>query len=283
MLKIAESAVIPNASERLAMESSTLSNMVDSVAAFLPSIFNGVASTFSGFNKVEAEVKTVGTTTIDNLTRRENNLLSALNSTDFEDMTNFGVPVGVGFKGELLGYADTVIAQQKYYEADTVKHLQEFYVYLSVLVSNKDARMSLKDQTRNYKAIEAERRGFDKNMQSFFGTSQTNTVQYTKGVKSHAEFGTYLSKLVAICRIDDKRERQAVKDLIEKISVVCDTLIAQAKDGTITNFTPEVTKNIHEGMLTMAKLVESYGLFLHRRTELVASREQLIEKLEKRF
>ena len=71
--------------------------------------------------------------------------------------------------------------------------------------------------------------------------------------------------------------------LIEKISVVCDTLIAQAKDGTITNLTPEVTKNIHEGMLTMAKLVESYGLFLHRRTELVASREQLIEKLEKRF
>ena len=283
MLKIAESEFVPNASERLAMESSTLSNMVDSVAAFLPSIFNGVASTFSGFNKVEAEVKTVGTTAIDNLTRRENNLLSALNSTDFEDMTNFGVPVGVGFKGELVDYADTVLTQQKYYEADTVKHLQEFYVYLSVLVSNKDARMSLKDQTRNYKAIEAERRGFDKNMQSFFGTSQTNTVQYTKGVKSHGEFATYLSKLVAVCRIDDKRERQAVKDLIEKISVVCDTLITQSKDGTITNLTPEVTKNIHEGMLTMAKLVESYGLFLHRRTELVASREQLIEKLEKRL
>lgn len=34
MLKIADSAFVPNASERLAMEANTLSNMVDSVVAF---------------------------------------------------------------------------------------------------------------------------------------------------------------------------------------------------------------------------------------------------------
>ena len=283
MLKIADSAFVSNASERLAMEANTLSNMVDSVVAFLPSIFSGVASTFSGFNKVSDEVKFAGNTAIDNLTRRENNLLAELARTEFDDMTNFGVPVGVGFKGSLIDYADTVSRLQTYYQEDTAKHLQEFYVYMSVLVSNKDARLSLKDQSRVYKGIETERKQFDAQVQSFFGTSQSNTVQYTKGAKSHTEFGSYLSKLTSICRIDDKRSRQAVSDLIEKISVVCDTLIKQAKDGTITNLTPEVTKNIHEGMLTMAKLVESYGLFLHRRTELVASREQLIEKLEKRL
>ena len=283
MLKISEGTVIASASEQLAMESNMLANLVDSIAKFLPSVLSQASTAFSGFNKESAEAKQIGSVNIDSLTRRENALLTQIVAADFEDMTNFGVPVGVGFKGKLNDYADTVLAQQKYYEADTVKHLQDYYVYLSVLVSNKDARQSLKDQSRMYQAIEKERAGFDKSMQSYFGTGTTNTIQYTKGADTHNEFISYMSKLTAICKIDDLRERKAVADLIEKISVVCNVIIEQSKDGTISHITPEVTKNIHEGMLVMAKLVESYGLFIHHRTELVASRSQLIEKLEKRF
>ena len=283
MLKIPESNVIASASEQLAMESNMLSNLVTSIVKFLPSVLNQASVAFSGFNKESSEAKHAGSVNIESLTRRENALLSQIVSSDFADMTNFGVPVGVGFRGSLNDYADTVLAQQKYYQTDTVKHLQDYYVYLSVLVSNKDARQSLKEQTRMYQDIEKERAGFDKSMKSYFGTGTSNTVQYTKGVDSHNEFVSYMSKLTAVCKIDDLRERKAVSDLIEKISMVCNAIIEQSTDGTISHITPEVTKNIHDGMLAMAKLVESYGFFIHHRTEMVASRSQLIEKLEKRF
>lgn len=283
MLAISPAAVIPNAGEQLAMEANVLSNLVDSIAQFMPSVLATATSAFSGFNKESEEVKHVGNVNIESLTRRENALLTTLVSTDFEDMTNFGVPVGVGFKGKLNDYADTMMVQQKYYETDTVKHLQDYYVYLSVLISNKDARLSLKDQSKLYKDIEKERAGFDRSIQSYFGTGNSNTIQYTKGADNHNDFVSYMAKLTAISRIDDLRERKAVSDLIEKITAVTNALIEQTKDGEISHITPEVTKNIHEGMTTMATLVSSYGLFLHHRTELVASREQLIEKLEKRF
>jgi hypothetical protein len=80
MLKILESNVIASASEQLAMESNVLSNLVDSIVKFLPSVLNQASVAFSGFNKESSEAKHAGSVNIESLTRRENALRSRRSS-----------------------------------------------------------------------------------------------------------------------------------------------------------------------------------------------------------
>lgn len=270
-------------SRQLALEAEVLGNMVQSIAKFFPSVFKDFNE---GASKYLSNITawSFDSVKLQNFSRRENTLLDQLNSVPFEEMENFKVPVPEGFKGNLVSYSSLLIEDKDYFYDTFIPALENFYVILSSVATNKDARLSLRNDTQAYKKLAEMRIARDKAQQKFF-TSNGHDVQikFPVAFESKDQVAVYYSRLNELSTHDHSDILRLVKDKIVAIGAVISSLVSQTENGTIKNVTPEVVKSLQAGTYEMASQIEFFAIYMYRCMSLISTRETLDAKLASRF
>lgn len=269
-------------SRQLALEAEVLGNMAQSIAKFFPSVFKDFNE---GASKYLSNLTawTFDTFKLQGFTKRESSYLDELVKVPFAEMENFKVPVPEGFKGNLNAYTALLIEDKAYFYDTFVPALENFYVILSSVVTNKDARLSLRDDVQAYKKLAQMRTARDKAEQKFFTNSNEAQIKFPIAFENAGEVGSYYTKLNELSTHDHSQLLKMVKDKIVSIGSVVNALVEMTESGAIKNVTPEVVKSLHAGTYEMASQIEFFAIYLYRCNSLLSTREVFDAKLAARF
>ena len=269
-------------SRQLALEADVLGNMVQSIAKFFPSVFKDFNE---GASKYLSNISawSFDSAKLQGFAKRELPYIKELSEVPFEEMENFKVPVPEGFKGALVPYSTLLIEDKDYFYETFVPALENFYVILSSVATNKDARMSLRDDVQAYKKLADMRTARDKAQQKFFGSTHDVAIKFPIAFQSNNDVSVYLTKLNELATHDHSQLIKLVKDKIISIGSVITALVDMAESGTIKNMTPEVVKSLHAGTYEMASQIEFFAIYIYRCSTLLSTREVFDTKLAARF
>ncbi len=269
-------------SRQLALEAQVLGNMVQSVAKFFPSVFEDFNE---GASKYLSNISawSFDASKLQGFLKREIPYLKELSQVPFEEMENFKVPVPEGFKGALVPYTTMLIEDKDYFYDTFVPALENFYVILSSVATNKDARMSLRDDAQAYKKLADMRTARDKAHLKFFGSNNDIGLKFPIAFPAVSDVEVYYSKLNELSTHDHSQLLKMIKDKIVSIGAVINSLVDMTETGTIKNMTPEVVKSLQAGTYEMASQIEFFAIYMYRCSSLLSTREVFDTKLAARF
>lgn len=269
-------------SRQLALEAQVLGNMVQSVAKFFPSVFEDFNE---GASKYLSNISawSFDASKLQGFLKREIPYLKELSQVPFEEMENFKVPVPEGFKGALVPYTTMLIEDKDYFYDTFVPALENFYVILSSVATNKDARMSLRDDAQAYKKLADMRTARDKAHLKFFGYNNDIGLKFPIAFPAVSDVEVYYSKLNELSTHDHSQLLKMIKDKIVSIGAVINSLVDMTETGTIKNMTPEVVKSLQAGTYEMASQIEFFAIYMYRCSSLLSTREVFDTKLAARF
>ena len=241
----------------IALEASVLSNMVDTIKSVFPDMLANLKNSFfSTQNLPNIQIQ---------MSSDHQFIVKEIKAFPFTEYGNLSVAVPEGFKGDYVSYLKELINATDSLKELSNKIIKPYYVYLSVFLSNKDAKKSTHNNDSFYKQINASRDKVSKDIGKFFNPTDPTAklkvnklIHNTGGVKDVSEFSTLLKSHIDKVDISE----------ISKMSNQCLDLLAMIVDeinkGNITNVTPEITTNLSNGAYEVAKELEMFSVVYFR-------------------
>lgn len=243
--------------EYISMEASVLSNMVDTIKGIFPEMLSNLKTAFNSTEELpKIEIKMSG---------EHKFIVNEIKAFPFSEYGELSTVVPEGFHGNYLDYMKVLIHSTDVLRAVPEKIIKPYYVYLSVFLSNKDAKKSTTDNEAFYKGVRAGREKLNHEIGRFFNDSDPTSklrinklIHNSSGIKDMFEFSELLKKQVDKVDISElnKTSRQCM-DLL-------DIIMKQIKEGTIANVTPETTKNLANGAYEIARELEFFSVVYFR-------------------
>lgn len=268
--------------QAIAMEAEVLSNMVKSIAKYFPSLFEGFSaistqlSNLVGFTTKPAEQK--------ELDRRQQALVDAIMPLDYSFLTGTTIPVPEGFVGRPADYARDLQDVLMYYKEISLEATKDFYVTIAAVLTNKDQKISLHDETRKFKALERQREDRNKELMKHFQRSSTMAGQkYGKLFGAHVELAQYFKEVNRLRDALPGYDLDEIRELTHRVVDTLEALINQVESGGDMRITPEVAKNLSDGAYEIAKQIEFFAINYYRAQVLINVTDSVVERLERRL
>lgn len=278
-----ETSVIEcNAYKAIALEAEILSNTVTTIGKFFPQFMQTVNAGFSKLNALSGFSGDMKSGKM--LTSAEKNILSHLANVEYTDLERLALDVPEGFKGNIVSYVQTLLEGFQYFDTEMQKNLDEFYIKVASILTNKDAKLSLRDDSRVYSKMAKERQDENSKVGKYFkpGSSQATLNYGTCFSRNDDVYNFFMdahtleSKLKAI-------DLNVISSKTSKINDALESLIKQVNAGTIERVSPEVTKNLAAGAHEMASQVEYFAIHYYRCMAILTSASLVTEKLARRL
>ena len=259
--------------EAIALESTLLANMVNSVKNYFPGFMESIKPAFDSLSNITPP-------TLSKLFKSKT-LEDKLNEAKYENVKYLKVSVPEGFNGNYLEYLELLNETLSYFDA-SYQSINEYYVLVSSIVTNKEAKKSLKDETKEYKDLEKSRMALNDKISDMFKARSTEALStFGKHFKTNKEY----SGAVVAASVLDRHLRainiETVKGKVKQIVDVLSILIEQADKGNIAYMTPEVTKNIAFGAKEVAHQVEFLSVNLYRTIGALTALDDTSERVER--
>jgi hypothetical protein len=160
-----------------------------------------------------------------------------------------------------------------------------FYGFLATFASNKEAKISLTDTTKIYKALEEEHKVLKKEGVSYFGDLRHNASSSVLGscFYDFEQFRKTQQTSSTLCKDLSVKQATQVCDKIKKISSVLDVIIEDAKVRNYDKASYEAVKSLAVGIYALAEVLEFYTVTYYRIVELgsaMAANKAVITKLK---
>lgn len=175
------------------------------------------------------------------------------------------LPVPDGFKGNWTEYVETMMKHREQLIKTSLGSLDEFQVFISAFLSNKDSRIALQDN-RNINLGKAKVRieqtkAFDSffdpngyNQRATVGKTFNSTADLHQGLKLSMDHWNYVKE------VDLKGVKSKVGTLAERIN----TLISTYENHKDIEVSKQALLNIAEGSYETACQIEHMALFVAR-------------------
>lgn len=174
------------------------------------------------------------------------------------------------FSGNLCEYSEYLKRSWSFLDTRLVPQIDVFYAFLATFASNKEAKISLVDTAKVYKALEQEHNVLKKEGETYFGTDKHNKSSSTLG----SVFTDLNQSLLAynnsykLCKDLSPKEAKLICDKINKITSVLNVIIEDAKDNKIDKASFESVKSLAVGVYALAEAIEFYAVTYYRTMEL---------------
>jgi len=257
---------------RIALEAGVLSNMVDSIRNTFPMLFADLSHTLEVTKDIPVvEIK---------YSKDQKFVTDNLHTKQYLDLAELNINIPEGFNGKLTDYA-TVIGEVTYETTlITEKVLKPYMVYLSQFLSNKDAKISTKDQTGIYKGL-ALKRESNINAMDHYRSNGTVSISKLGKLVNRKEDIVHLFKTTnELTKMIDGLNIQDVKDCVKKCVDLLGIIIGQTEKGLIENVTPEVVMNLAFGAAEIAREVEFLAIVHFRAIGLTTCVDNITEVLK---
>lgn len=265
--------------ESVAIEADVLANLTSTVKKFFPSLVEELAPAMTALNGLVDFKKTTT-----ELSKLDNKIVSEAKALHFDELAPVILPVPEGFTGIVSDYQDTILAALEYVKKTSIEAVNDFYVELAAVVSNKNMKIGLRDTTAGTKELTKSRELEIEAVSAFFNkASNVSTQTYKTAVGQHANLPEIFKKEA---QIKDKLEGVKPQELnkrVKDISHVMDTLIKHVEQGHVEQLSPEVVRNLAEGMYEIANQVEFVAVTYYRAMALLTSIEGIRASMIKRL
>lgn len=225
-----------------------------------------------GFSAIFRWYDSLNNVSLDNINRSYNTMNNKVKDLakqkadmNFVLHNNILLPVPDGFNGNWTEYVETLIKHRESLIKTSLSSMDEFQVFISAFLSNKDSRIALQDN-RNINLGKAKARiEQTKAFESFFdpnGYNQRVTVGKTFNSTADLHQGLKLSMAHwnYVKEVDLKGLKSKVSVLAERIN----TLIAKYENHKDIEVSKQALLNIAEGSYETACQIEHLALFVAR-------------------
>lgn len=259
----------------IALESSVLSNVASTIKNFFPDLVHNFRNSFTSAGNIDTnEIK------LNQVSKMEKELIEYLKKHNYISIMNTMVTVPEGFSAELLQALSVIDSNTDLLVQLITKDVNEFRVYVSTFITNKDTKISLREHSANYKRIGVVIKEIN---QSFGGLYKKNSFDAKKPlnelVKRNTDIETVFTRLTTTKKKLSQIDVAAVKAQMEDIASLLDTIINMVKENKVENVSPEAINNLAEGTKTMANIAETISATYFRALGIITAIERLPEEL----
>lgn len=261
--------------ERLALEANFLANVIDVFKNVLPNLTSHI-TTLVGSIKADDN-----SDTIKNAVKAFTELDKKLKYAEYVTYSKTLVSVPEGFKGNLLDYIHLLDKLTPEVYNGINETLTEYKAILSTFITNKDAKIGLKDETRFFTQLEKHRLEVVSQLDKFFPADSNVSKAYLGDTISR--FTEVHELVTAIKALDKKHVAQNIANMDNKIKECVDLLnviIASINEKGIENVSGNASMNISKGAYEVAKYVEFVTVFRFKTMQAIASVDKLITQLD---
>ena len=225
-----------------------------------------------GFSTIFKWYDSLNNVSLDNINRsfgtmnnKVKDLAKKKGDLNFVLYNNILLPVPDGFKGNWTEYVETMMKHREQLIKTSLSSLDEFQVFISAFLSNKDSRIALQDN-RNINLGKAKVRieqtkAFDSffdpngyNQRATVGKTFNSTADLHQGLKLSMDHWNYVKE------VDLKGVKSKVGILAERIN----TLISTYENHKDIEVSKQALLNIAEGSYETACQIEHMALFVAR-------------------
>lgn len=278
---IYQSAVTDSLALRtISLEANYISNAVQAIASHFPSL---LAATSKGFDRLKSIVKfkaEPGDANALVLSNNEKKIQELLSVVSYSELTRLRLAVPEGFIGNYTNYFLDLQKLFDYHDNVCLPAFDEFYITVASIVTNKDAKMSLKDKSSLYKALAKNREETNASITNHFLHRSTQSEQeYQKLFTDNNDvMESFRQRHRLVARLEGVKI-ETMTDYVNKINDVLELMIKMAKEGSIENFSPVQMKNITLGAYEMAYQAEFFAINYYRAQNAIVAASQLQDKL----
>lgn len=249
----------PTAMTSIALESEVLGNMVSSVANYFPAMHQHVQPLSSNVSALIGTIKK-------GLSRTENKISEELEKLDYVGHTRYmKIEVPEGFTGNMVAYLSELLIAFTYFRESTEPAMQDYYVLISSILTNKEAKKSLTDHTPEYTKLEKSRLALNSKINGMFQEKSSQAIStFGKHFGKNEELKEAHALAVALEKALAKADLDGVQDQTAKIADAMAILSEQAQEGKIAYLTAPVTKSLSQGAFEIARQVEFLSVNCYR-------------------
>lgn len=262
---------------RISLESSLLANLSDSFSKFIPAMSERFGELYSQFANTEDHSEKMK-----DFTKSYHEFQPKSKLLKFVDYRQALVSVPEGMKTELLAYVQFLNEHANDVFNAAFTSLDSFQNVLSAFLSNKDNKLTLSDNTHQYRAVRQYRETVINKMSDYFDPNSSISKRrlgvVLARVSDITELRDELAKLDKTIR--DKHIRQ-LGDKVRKVSELLGLVQKTIKQDGIEEVSGAAAKNISEGAYEMAKLVELVSVFRFKIDQAFTSGKGLVEDLNR--
>jgi hypothetical protein len=270
----APSTNVQYAYESLVAESLVLTNLVQPLKQFFPTMINDIKDKLSAFSNLPALMSF----DLD----KSSFVLNEIVKHDFIDYGEIKVMVPEGFNGQyILYYKDLEkILLQSINIIDEV--ITPFTNLVGSFISNRESKTSVQDLTSFYNKIQANREEKIKILGQYFTDGSHNSLNKVNKVISR---GADLKEVAASAKLIEKLLKQIniklIMDSTKKCVDILDLIIKRLSENKIENISPEVNKNLANGSFQVAEELQFLAVSYFKAEQYIACINDLNDRLAK--
>lgn len=251
----------------VSLEANFASNAVKAINSFFPRLFTTVNNGFSRLEDTE-KVTIEGAKDTRNFmkfTKLEAKIEAGLKNIPYSDLTKLRVLVPEGFEGKYVDYATDLQQVFSYNENVLVPAIEEYYILIANIITNKNAKLSLKDNSSFVKRLISARTELNDLLVKDFVKDNHRTERTYEQVFSKNEDVTAMFKLrYQLMTSLEGTKLEQITDYVNKIRDSFTILINLAKEDQIEFLSAPQLKNITEGAYEIARQVEFFAVNYYR-------------------
>lgn len=257
MLTIAQITTVERNLSQIALEASVLTNMVTSIKNIFPSLITNLRSSFSQTEHLpKIEIA---------LTKEQQFLIKEIQNFKFIDIAEIKTQVPEGFIGTYLDYTETLLSVINEISSVNSRVLQPYSVYLSTFLTNKEAKINTKDQTRLYNDIKKVREKQIEDLSFYFkDSSNISVAKVGQVIKRNADFLTVYNEVGSIAKKVYSIDIKSINENVKRCVDMLDIIVNKINRDEITNVSPEVTQNLAFGAYEVAKEIEFFSVLYYK-------------------
>ena len=259
--------------ESIALEANILTNAVSTIRNLFPNLLRGISNSFNKQDNLpEVEVL---------YTKLQSSALYKLKHVNHLDLESLSVVVPEGFISDYITALKVSVDGINYMNNVANNVLKNYKVYVSMVISNRDDKISLKDHTPHYKDYARSRDIINQEFSKLYKKNSFEvSLPFTRLVKRNSDVNVIFhetNKLVDLLKMIDVRN---VKDQTNSISDLLQIVIDQVEAKKIDNVSPETLKNLATGAYEVAKQVETFSACYFRIKTIVESINTFTKQLD---
>lgn len=212
----------------------------------------------------------------------QDKILEKLAGVNFATLASLPVVALEGFEGQYLDYGKQVLMGFSFYEDYTAKDIAAYRKLLGAILSNKSARIDLRDVTQSHKAAARACDEIEKSVATFF-VRGSHIAQTTVGVIASrtSDLNYIFQDAQAIIKKVKEIDPKSVQNAVKEVNDLAALLVEEIEQGTIGDLSGAQLNNLIEGLMALGRQVEFFALTYYRATTYIAAVDRLTQVLKK--
>lgn len=247
--------------------------VTDSMRHFMPSLFQGLKSAFTGDLMPSDAVQ---------FTRDQRKFLEMIEKHNYFDLQPLKVYTPESLKASYTQYSAQLMMAVERTVSGIDALVENFSVLIANLVTNRGSQLSTKDVANIYKRVGDDRKQTAAALDACFDFNQHLTEStYGRAVSRNADWNDVFKNVIMTGDRINTVDRAKLKKQLAGIASSMDVLIKMQEDGKLDDIAGEMVTAIAEGSWQVAKEIEYYSILHYRVIAFDKAVEDSVVRLKK--